>query len=90
MQYSRRPLEKMRARIVTEQQVAEAIKDPDSIYEDVGNGLLVAVKRIEEMNLVVIYASSSESDRIVTVYHASDIDRLIRRKVRRRAWVPKH
>lgn len=90
MQFSRHALEKMRSRGVTKQQVTEAIKSPDSTYEDIESKLSVAAKQVEKMNLVVIYALSSNSNRIVTVYHASDVDRLIKRKVRRRAWVPKH
>jgi len=37
--------------------------------------------------LVVVYvALEGERRRVITVYHASDVDRLIRRKLGRRIW----
>ena len=63
-----------------------AIRTPDSSYEDDESNATVAVKQIENKCVVVLYAKG-ETNRIITVYHASDVDRLIRLKLQRGAWV---
>lgn len=37
-------------------------------------------------HLVVIYASSEKKKHVVTIYFASDVDGLIKRKVKRDVW----
>lgn len=53
---------------------------------DVESGALVAVKKSGRRHVVVIFSSNEEQIRVVTVYHASDVNRIIGRKPQRKAW----
>ncbi len=77
----------MRTRRVSKHKVATTINYPDFVYEDVESNALVAVRRIERRNVIVIYTLEEGRNRVVTVYHASQVDRLIRRKLERKAWL---
>ncbi len=72
---------------MTKRQVIETIRNPDASYEDRESEVLVAVKRTKNRYLVVLYVVEDERNRIVTLYHASAVDRLIRRKLERGVWV---
>lgn len=85
-EFSEHALEKMRARHVDKQQVIEAIKDSESLFKDVESNALVAVRRVESRYLVVVFVPMDRGVKVVTVYYASDVDRLIRRKLERGAW----
>ncbi len=77
----------MRARRVSKHNVAATINYPDFVYEDVESNALVAVRRIEGRTVIVIYAVREGRNRVITVYHTSEVDRLIRRKLERKAWI---
>lgn len=77
----------MRIRDVSKRNVAETISYPDFAYEDVESNALVAVSRIEGRTVIVIYTVQEGRNRVITVYHASEVDRLIRRKLERKAWM---
>jgi hypothetical protein len=79
----------MRIREVSKRQVGVAIRSPDFSYEDVESNTLVAVKRHEKRHVVVIFTLKDERVQVVTVYQASDVDRLISRKLQRGAWLVK-
>lgn len=68
-------------------QVIEAISNPDSSYKDAESEALVAVKRVDDKRLVVIFLSVDGKVRVITVYFASNVDRLIKRKLSRGAWI---
>jgi len=85
--YSKHAQERLVVRRVTKSQVTAAIRNPDALYQDVPSSAMVAVKRMKNRYLVVVYvALEGERRRVITVYHASDVDRLIRRKLGRRIW----
>ena len=86
-EYSEHALERMRVRRVSRRHVGIAIRDPDSSYEDVESDALVAVKKYGRWHVVVIFTSSGERVKVITVYHSSDVDRLISRKLQRKAWL---
>lgn len=73
-------------RRVSRRQVAATIDNPNDLYEDTTSSTLVAVRHIKNSYLVVVYAPSEEERRVVTLYNASDVDRLIRRKLERGIW----
>ncbi len=77
----------MRTRRVSKHKVAMTINYPNLVYEDVESNALVAVRRIERRNVIVIYTVQEGRSRVITVYHASQVDRLIRRKLERKAWL---
>ena len=86
VEFSKHALEKMGARHVREDQVTETIRNPASLFEDVESNTLVALKRIRNRYLVVVFALRGNKAKVVTVYHASEVDSLIRRKLHRGAW----
>jgi Domain of unknown function (DUF4258) len=88
LEFSRHGTQKMRDRAVKRQDIIAAVDSPDSEYDDVESDARVAVKQIDQKYLVVVYAIEEKRNRVITVYHASKVDRLIRRKVQRGAWVP--
>jgi len=47
------------------------------------------VKKHGTRHVVVIFTLKEQRARVVTVYHASDVDRLISRKLQRRVWLVK-
>jgi len=87
VEYSKHALERMRVRRVTRRHVGLAIRNPDFSCEDVESDALVAVKKYGRRQVVVIFTSKDERIRIITVYHSSDVDRLISRKLQRKAWL---
>ncbi len=48
-------------------------------YKDAESEAQVAVRRIDDKHLVVLFVSLQGHVRIITVYFASNVDRLIRR-----------
>jgi Domain of unknown function (DUF4258) len=84
--YSKHARMRLRVRRVSKHQVVATIGDPDASYEDVGSATLVAVKRMNGNHLVVLYVVEEKETRVVTVYHASSVDRLINRKLKRGVW----
>ena len=87
VEYSKHALERMRVRRLSKRQVGITIRDPDFSYKDIESSALVAVKRYKERYAVVIFTIKEKRARVITVYHASDVDRLIRRKLQRGAWL---
>lgn len=79
----------MRVRDVSKRQIGIVIRNPDFSYEDVEANTLVSVKKREKRHVVVIFTLTDERVRVVTVYHASEVDRLISRKLKRGAWLVK-
>ena len=88
VEFSRHATQKMRDRAVKRQDIISAIDSPDSEYKDVESDAKVALKLTDQKYIVVVYATEEERNRVITVYHASEVDRLIRRKVQRGAWLP--
>ncbi|MBI4258512.1 MAG: DUF4258 domain-containing protein [Thaumarchaeota archaeon] len=70
---------------MNESHVIMAVQNPDSSYEEIESDALVAVKRIKDRNLVVVYAVRGEKNKIITVYHASNVGKLIRQKAASRS-----
>ena len=85
-EFSRHAREKMRARHVDGSAVIGAIRDAESLFEDVESGALVAVRRLADRFLVVVFVPTDKGVRVVTVYHASEVNKLLRRKMGRGAW----
>ena len=85
--YSKHARERMALREITKRQVSAATRKPDVVYDDVTSSALVAVKRTNNRYLVVVYAPlEGGRKRIVTLYSASKVDRLIRMKLESGAW----
>lgn len=87
LDYSKHARERLAQRRVIRHQVAAAINNPDELYEDAASAALIAIKRTKGSSLVIVYVASEEGRRrVVTLYNASDVGRLIRRKLERRVW----
>ncbi len=78
---------KLKARRIPKRRVIQALTEPDSSYQDRESNALVAVKKVGDKHLVVVFASANGRVRVITVYFASDVDRLISRKSQRGAWI---
>jgi len=66
--------------------VYDALERPDEIYEDVENGAMVALRRVDDRSVVVIYRSEGDKVKVITLYYANKIERLVKSKVARGAW----
>jgi hypothetical protein len=77
----------LKARRIPKRRVIQALTEPDSSYQDRESDALVAVKKVGDKHLVVVFASANGRVRVITVYFASDVDRLISRKSQRGAWI---
>lgn len=85
--YSQHAKERLTLRSMTKGQVISALREPDRVYEDISSSTTVAVKKARNRYIVVVYSEMENEDkRVVTVYYASDVERLIRRKVERGIW----
>lgn len=89
VEYSEHAKIRLRLRGVRKRQVTEVISQPDRLYRDTESNAMIAVKEVKERHLIVIYAAQGTSIRVVTLYYASQVDRLISRKVTRGVWTAK-
>lgn len=86
VEFSKHALEKIRSRRVLQSDVLEAIRNPESLFDDVESDTRVALKQIRGKYLVAIFVPLDSKARVITVYHATEVDRLISRKLERGAW----
>ena len=78
--------EKMRNRGVRVSDVLAAITAPDSLYEDVEYGTLVAVRRINDNIVIVVYKMENGEAKVITLFYTTKLDKLIRAKMVRGVW----
>ena len=89
IQYTKHALFRMKVRRVSKRMIERTIRQPESRYQDLETGTMVAVRKFAQRYLVVFFSGGGNDGRIVTVYYASDVGSLISRKLRRGAWVEK-
>ncbi|MCL4429431.1 MAG: DUF4258 domain-containing protein [Chloroflexi bacterium] len=78
--------EKMQSRGIKKADISAAIKEPDSIYDDLEHGTLIAVKKINGNSIIVAYRIESNGAKVITLFYTTKLDKLIRAKVARGAW----
>jgi hypothetical protein len=76
----------MRSRAVKPSHVREALKTPDEVYEDTEHGTMVAIKKINDKSIIVVYGNEANVVKVITFYYTTKLDRLIISKMVRGAW----
>jgi hypothetical protein len=84
---SEHAFEKIKLRNVNIDNIRETISEPMLLFEDIESAARVALRKFADKHLVVIYTADESVARIITAYNSSDVDRLIRKKVERKAWI---
>ena len=85
IQFSNHASEKSTERKITKEDIYKTLDNPDMLFKDLSHNTLIAVKEIAGKSVVVAY-ERDEVIRVVTVYHTSKLDKLIRSKLRRGLW----
>jgi hypothetical protein len=78
--------EKMQSRGIKQADLSAAIQEPDSLYEDLEHGTLIAVRKINSNSIIVAYKNEGNGAKVITLFHTSKLDKLIRAKTARGAW----
>jgi uncharacterized DUF497 family protein len=84
--YSAHAEQKLLIRKVKREDVARVIANPTEVYEDTERNAKVAIGSVEAKALVVIYESVGNAEKVITVYHALNIEKLLSSKTKRGAW----
>ena len=78
--------EKMQSRGVKITDISAAIKTPDSLYDDLENGTLIAIKKINGNSIIVAYKIENNGAKVITLFYTTKLNKLIRAKTARGAW----
>ncbi len=76
---------RLREREIPEQDVIETVKNPDEVLFDADKGNLVAVKKVGDMHLIVIYAPSKPV-RVISIIQTSKLN-IVENRIKRGRWV---
>jgi len=76
----------MRRRKVKTSDVYATIKSPDEVYEDVEQGTVVAVKKVNAKSVILAYRMEGGVVKVITLYYTTKLDRLLKAKTVRGAW----
>ncbi|WP_290595851.1 MULTISPECIES: DUF4258 domain-containing protein [unclassified Archaeoglobus] len=76
---------RLQEREIPEQDVINAVKDPDDVLFDADKGNLVAVKKVGDVHLIVVYAPSRPL-RIISVIQTSKLN-IVENRIRKGRWV---
>ncbi len=76
---------RLREREIPEQDVIETVKNPDEVLFDADKGNLVAVKKVGDMYLIVIYAPSKPV-RVISIIQTSKLN-IVENRIKRGRWV---
>ena len=79
----------MRSRGVKKADILAALKEPDSVYDDIEHGTLDSIKRIDCNSITVAYNLESDGAKVITLFYTTKLDKLIRAKTVRGAWKKK-
>ncbi len=76
---------RLREREIPEQDGIETVKNPDEVLFDADKGNLVAVKKVGDMYLIVIYAPSKPV-RVISIIQTSKLN-IVENRIKRGRWV---
>ena len=85
IRFSSHASQKMRFRGILVDEVVLTLRSPDEVYVDLEHDTKVALRKIDDKHIVVVYSTNKDIC-VVTVYYTRKVDRLIRAKVGRGAW----
>ena len=86
IEFSRHALEKAHRRSVKIPYIRWTLKSPDELYEDLDHGVMIAVKKVNQKSVIVVYKSEGSLVKVITLYYTTKLDRLIKAKTARGAW----
>jgi hypothetical protein len=86
VEYSAHAEQKLYVRRITKQDVERTIIESKQRYTDVENNAEVAVGPVNARYLVVVYRVANADIKVMTVYHARKLEKLLSSKIRRGAW----
>jgi hypothetical protein len=86
VQFSHHALEKMRRRDVKTSDVYATLEAPNEVYEDVEHETFIAVKKVNAKSIILAYKTDANVVKVITLYHTTKLDRLIKSKTVRGAW----
>jgi uncharacterized DUF497 family protein len=84
--YSAHAEQKLLMRNVKREDAARVIANPTEVYEDTEHNASVAIGSVDGKALVVIYQSVGDAKKVITLYHALNIGKLVISKTKRGAW----
>jgi hypothetical protein len=87
IRFTKHAIEKVNARYIFESDVQVTLNEPDNKFYDEEHQTFVALKFVRNRYLVILYTHKDETFRVVTLYSSTKIDKLIKSKIRRGAWV---
>ena len=76
----------MRSRGVKTSDVLAALKEPDSVYNDVEHGTVVSIKKVNGNSIIAAYKMENDIAKVITLFYTTKLDKLIRAKTARGAW----
>ncbi|ADC64442.1 conserved hypothetical protein [Ferroglobus placidus DSM 10642] len=86
MKFTNHIRERMLEYNISEQEVLEAIKEPDSLYLDVLTGRFVAVKKTGSKAIVAVFEKNDETT-LITVFPTSKINKVVESRIRSGRWI---
>lgn len=86
VEYSAHAEEKLSTRRVSKEEVKKLIDRPKQRFLDIEHNAEVAVGPLKGRSLVVIYHRANADIKVITVFHARKLEKLISSKTKRGAW----
>jgi Domain of unknown function (DUF4258) len=78
--------EKIQSRGVKKSDILLAMKAPESLYQDFEHGTVIAVRKVSGNSIIVVYKIDDNGTKVITLFYATKLDKLIRAKTARGAW----
>jgi uncharacterized DUF497 family protein len=84
--YSAHAEQKLSTRSIRREDVDRVITNPNELFEDTEHKAKVAVGRLDAMFLFAVYQHVNDDVKVITVYCARKLEKLVTSKVQRGAW----
>ena len=85
IEFTKHAEEKLKERGITKEEVIDVITNPDEVLFDTVKGNLVAIRKVNDYYLIVIY-TPTKPIRVVSVLVTSKLN-IVENRVRRGRWV---
>jgi hypothetical protein len=86
IKFSAHAKEKMRSRGIKISDILAALKEPDSVYNDVEHGTVVSIKKVNGNSIIAAYKMENDRAKVITLFYTTKLEKLIRAKTARGAW----
>jgi len=68
------------------QHIRRTLKNPNELYEDAEHSISIAIKKVNEKSVILVYRREGGLVKVITLYYTTKLDRLVRAKTGRGAW----